>query len=182
MLKLEDNPPILFPETTEISEISGKWRVARTKSRNEKALAHALLRWNIPYFLPLIEKVTRRQGRSQKTLLPLFGGYLFFCGDQDDRQKALTTNRIAQVIEVVDQSVLIRDLTQIQKALSQGARLDPCPHLKSGMRCRVTSGVFAGLEGILVRKKNLSKLLLNIEMLGQAASLEIDSDLLEPAE
>ena len=182
MLKLEDNPPILFPENAEISEIEGQWKVAHTKSRNEKALARALLTWNIPYFLPLIEKVTRRQGRRQKSLLPLFSGYVFFCGNQEDRQKALTTNRIAQVIEVVDQSVLIRDLSQIQKALIQGGRLDLCPHLKSGMRCRVTSGAFVGLEGVLVRKNNLSRLLLQIEMLGQAAALEIDSDLLEPAE
>ena len=180
MLKISENPPILHPDYGSVSEITGLWWVAHTKARNEKALAWNLMQAQIPYFLPLREKLSVRKGRKFKSLLPLFSGYVFFCGDQDARYKALTTNRIAQVIEVVHQDSLIKEISQIHKALSQGARLDPHPYLKKGDRCRVISGPLVGMEGILLSKKKLTKLILKVDILGQAAAVEIDADLLEP--
>lgn len=180
MLKLEDNPPILYPETSEITDIYGQWWVAHTKSRNEKALAQALRHWDIPYFLPQIEKVSRSRNRIVKSMLPLFSGYLFFSGDDDARYRALTTNRIANIIVVIDQQGFISDLVQIHKAMKSGVKLDPHPHLKAGMPCRVIAGPLMGLEGILLRKKAGNRLLLKVEILGQGASMEIDADMLEP--
>jgi len=179
MLKLEDNPPILYPAINSLSELEGLWWVAHCKARNEKALAKFLTRREIGYFLPLREKLTVRKGRRYKALLPLFSGYVFFNGDRDSRYLALTSNRIAQVIEVVDQPKLVHELIQIHLALSKGARLDPHPHLKEGDCCRVIAGPLKGTEGILLRKKNQTKLVLQVDMLGQAAAMEIDADLLE---
>jgi len=182
MLKITENPPILYPDVASVADISGQWWVAHTKARNEKALAWNLLQAQISFFLPLREKLTVRKGRRYKSLLPLFSGYVFFCGDLQSRHKALTTNRIAQVIDVVDQSRLIHDLSQIHTVLSKGVRLDPHPYLKKGDRCRVTAGPLAGMEGLLLHKKNLTKLVLKVDILGQAASVEIDADLLESIE
>jgi len=182
MLKISENPPILHPDYESVSDIPGSWWVAHTKARNEKALAWNLMQFDIPYFLPLREKLSVRKGRKFRSLLPLFSGYVFFCGDQDTRYQALTTNRIAQVIEVVQQTTLIKELSQIHQALAQGARLDPHPYLKKGDRCRVLSGPLIGMEGILLSKKKLTKLILQIDILGQAAAVEIDADLLEPIE
>mgnify|MGYP001349147383 CR=1 FL=1 len=182
MLRLEDNPPILFPINEDIADICGQWWVARTKSRNEKAFAQTLLQWKIAYFLPLTEKVTKRRGRAFKSLLPLFGGYVFFCGLSQTKTQALTTQRIAQVIDVVDQKGLVRDLTKIHRALTSGAKLDPHPNLQEGTRCRVLAGPLEGTEGILLRKKNQTRLLLRVDILGQSAALDLDSDLLEPLE
>jgi transcription antitermination factor NusG len=130
--------------------------------------------------LPLRAKLTVRKGRRFKSLLPLFSGYVFFNGNEDTRYTALTSNRIAQVIEVVDQSKLVHELNQIHSALSKGAPLDPHPHLQQGDRCRVIGGPFVGTEGFLLQKKNLTKLVLQVDILGQAAAMEIDADLLEP--
>lgn len=180
MLKKIDNPPILYPDGVEIADMADLWWVAHTKARNEKALAHLLCRWEIPYFLPLVEKVSHRKGRRFESLLPLFSGYVFFCGDIDARYRALTSNRIAQVLEVPDQAGLVKELIPIYQALSRGLPVDAHPYLKSGVRCRVKGGPLVGYEGIVVRKKNVTRILLQVEMLGQAAAVEIDADLLEP--
>ena len=180
MLKLKDNPPILYPANSSLGEITGQWWVAHTKARNEKALAWFLAKQEVGYFLPLRDKLTVRKGRRYKALLPLFSGYVFFNGNEDSRYTALTSNRIAQVIEVVDQLKLVHELTQIHQALIGGARLDPHPHLKEGDRCRVIAGPLKGTEGILLQKKNQIKLVLQVDILGQAAAMEIDADLLEP--
>ena len=63
--------------------------------------------------------------------------------------------------------------------VESGARVDPHPFLKCGERVRVKCGPLTGVEGILVRKKNLYRLVLSIKILGKAAAVEIDAFLVE---
>jgi transcription antitermination factor NusG len=44
----------------------------------------------------------------------------------------------------------------------------------------VIGGALAGLSGIVVKTKNAARLVLQVDMLGQAASVEIDVDMVEP--
>jgi len=180
MLKTEENPPMLYPENTRIEELPELWQVAWTKSRNEKLLAWWLVQYDVTYFLPMHKKRCQRHGRKYTSLLPLFSGYLFFNGQDNERLIALKSNRIAQVLTVHDQKRFVRDLTQIYDALSRGVHLDPHPYLQAGQRCRVTRGSLMGLEGILIQKKEGARLVLQIDMLGQAAALEVDTDMVEP--
>ena len=179
MLKLSENPPIMWPEEKSICDFSGLWWVAHTKSRNEKALAQDLIRKDINYFLPMNWKVHRRKGRKIRSLLPLFSGYLFFCGEEKQRIDLLRTNRVANLIEVRDQKRLLEELLQIERALRAGASLAPHKYLKAGQRCRVITGPLADLEGIVVKTKTVIRLVLQIDMLGQATSVEIDTDMIE---
>jgi len=180
LLKESENPPIIWPEAQSISDFTGLWWVAHTKSRNEKALAHDLVAKNISYFLPMTWKVQRRSHRTFRSLLPLFSGYLFFCGRETERVELLRTNRVATVIEVKDQEKLLDELVQFERALRAGAPLTPYKYIKAGQRCRVVAGPLLGLEGIVIQIKNVARLVLQIDMLGQAASVEIDIDLIEP--
>ena len=181
MLKVRDNPPMTFPQGVCLAEMSGRWYVAHTKARREKALARSLLTGQIPYFLPMVEKVTMIRGRKFKALWPLFGGYVFFSGDSQAGYRAMQTSHVARVLNVVDQSRLLDELSQIERALASKAKLDPFPFARSGCRCRVRCGPLAGLEGVVLRRRNVVRLVLEVEMLGQGASLEIDASLLEPA-
>jgi len=179
LLKLSENPPIIWPEEKSISDFTGLWWVAHTKSRNEKAVAHDLMRKDISYFLPMNWKVRRRKGRTIRSLLPLFGGYLFFCGDDDQRIELLRTNRVANLIVVKDQQRLLEELLQIEKALRAGAPLLPHKYIKAGQRCRILAGPLADLQGIVVRTKKTMRLVLQIDVLGRATSVEIASDMIE---
>jgi transcriptional antiterminator RfaH len=179
LLKLSENPPVVWPQEESIRDFTGLWWVAHTKSRNEKALAHDLIRKSINYFLPMSWKVRRTKGRKIKTLLPLFGGYLFFCGNEDQRLEVLRTNRVANLIEVRNQTKLVSELVQIEQAIQAGAPLVPHKYIKAGQRCRVTAGPLADLVGITVKSKNTARLVLQIDMLGQATSVEVDTDIIE---
>jgi transcriptional antiterminator RfaH len=179
MLKVSENPPIIWPQAESIRDFSGQWWVVHTRSRNEKALAHDLISKNISYFLPMSWKVSRRSRRTVRSLLPLFSGYLFFCGQEDQRVELLQTNRVANLIEVNDQQTLLNELVQLDQALRAGAPLVPYKYIKAGQQCRVIAGPLIGMEGIVVRSKNAIRLVLQIDMLGQAASVEIDIDMIE---
>jgi transcription antitermination factor NusG len=182
LLKVSENPPITWPQGQSIRDFTGLWWVAHTKSRNEKALAHDLIGKNICYFLPMTWKVQRRKHRTIRSLLPLFSGYLFFCGKENQRVELLRTHRVANLIEVKDQQNLLNELLQIEQALSAGAPLTPYKYIKSGQRCKVIAGPLLELQGIVVTTKNDTRLVLQIDMLGQAASVEIDIDMIEPIE
>ena len=179
MLKVSENPPITWPEVESIRDFQGQWWVAHTKSRNEKALAHDLIRRNISYFLPMSWKVRRKSRRTIRSLMPLFGGYLFFCGDENERSELWRTDRVANMIEVKDQQKLLKELLQIEQALRAGALLVPHKYLKMGQKCRVIAGPLLGLQGIVVETRSTTRLLLQVDMLGQAASVEIDIDMIE---
>src|SRR5688500_4770416 len=155
MLKFEDNPPRLFPAGGDVSMLTGSWWVARTKPRAEKVLAWELLNRNIPYFLPMAERVKVSGGRKRRLLLPLFPSYLFFSGNRVARASALATGKVVQTIEVRDQQQLTNELAAIDRVLANNTPLDPVPNLAVGSRCRITAGPFQGLEGRVIRQDNI---------------------------
>jgi len=168
------------PSVESVCELAGCWWIAHTKARFEKALARDLLRCGAGYYLPLMERVTMSRGRKRRSLKPLFPSYVFLCGTEDDRSTALKTNRICRIIEVPDQTALIGELANIEKAIAGRVRLDPYPFAVQGQRCRVSAGPLQGLEGIVVRRAGTSVLVLQVNMIAQAATLQIDADLLSP--
>lgn len=182
MLKINENPPLIWPPADSIQQYTGLWWVAHTKSRNEKALAQDLMAKNISYFLPMTWRVHHHSHRTIKSLLPLFTGYLFFCGNESERVELLKTNRVANLIEVKDQEHLVHELVRFDQALRAGAPLTPHKYLYKGQWCRVIAGPLLGLEGIIVQTKGDTRLVLQINLLGQAASVEIDIDMVEPIE
>lgn len=156
-----------------------QWYVLHTKPRQEKTLADDLARSSIEHFLPLVRYRRTYGGRIRHVEIPLFPGYLFLFGDAPDRQAALRTNRVAKVLEVPDQQRFQTDLGQIHRVVSSDVPVDLYPRLKSGTRCRVTSGTLAGLEGVVIRRKGPWKVFVGVEFLGQSAELEIDPSMLE---
>jgi transcription termination/antitermination protein NusG len=182
VLSISDNPPMVWPQVETISRFEGRWWVAHTKSRNEKALAQDLITRGISYFLPMSLKVSRKSRRTIKSLLPLFGGYLFFCGQDNICSDVKRTDRVANIIEVIDQQKLLGELVQIERVLQAGEQVMPHDYIKAGQRCRVIAGPLMGLVGIVVTVKGTTRLVLQVDILGQAASVEIDIDMVEKIE
>lgn len=179
MLKQSQNPPLLGPGADTVSDLSGQWWVAHTKSRFEKAFAWDMQHLGIGYFLPMIERVKISGGKKRRVMAPLFPSYVFFCGSEEDRYAAMTTNRLCQTIGVLNQETLVEELIHLEKALAGKAELDPYPFAAVGRQCRVTSGPFRGMEGLVIERRQIARLVLQISILGQGASMEIDADLLE---
>jgi transcription antitermination factor NusG len=179
MFKIADNPPVTFPEQCRVNAIAGRWWVAHTKARNEKALAWDLLRRGVSYFLPLYEKVTAIRNRRFRVKLPLFPGYIFFCGAEEDRYFAMTTNRICQTIEVVDQPGLVSELSALERVLTGEVEVDAYPFAAVGRRCRIIAGPFEGVEGVVVHRNRRARVVIEVGILGLGAVIEIDTDFIE---
>jgi transcription antitermination factor NusG len=162
-----------------IDRFQGDWWVVHTKARNEKALADDLERKGIGHFLPLIHTIRRHGGRKVQVQLPLFPSYLFLCGTETDRYFTLMTHRAAGVIKVSNQEQLKRELRQIYRVTASEHPIDLYPRLRCGQRCRIIRGGLRGVEGVVVRRRDICRVYLGVEVLGQSAELEIDPSFVE---
>ena len=107
-------PPMTPLEGRNIVDFPGRWWLLHTRSRSENALAWDLHRLNLTYFLPLTRTFRRFGARKVEVSIPLFPGYVFVsCNSREDRYLALTTHRVAQAIEVVDQALFKTELNYV---------------------------------------------------------------------
>lgn len=178
MLKLNENPPLTWPDKR-IRDFNGTWMVIHCKSRNEKALAWDMVHKKINYFLPMSLKLRKSKRRTIRTLLPLFPGYVFFCGNEAQRREVLRTNRVANIINVQDQAQLVRELEAIEKALVAGIALQPWQQFNKGCFHRVIAGLLVDTKGQIIHINGKTHLVLTVDVLGLAISVEIASDMLE---
>ncbi len=182
MLKLSDNPPPLSPPAATVDDLAGRWWIAHTKSRSEKAFAWDLITAGVGYFLPMSRRTFVSGGRKRQTLNPLFTSYVFVCGDGECRPKALATGRLCSVLPVPDQPKLVGELAAIQRALAGSPELDLYPFAAVGRRCRVTSGSLMGTEGVVVRRTDRATLVLEVSLLRQGVALEVPLESIEPVD
>ena len=130
-----------------------QWWAVYTRARQEKALARDLFARQVPYYLPLIPKNNYYRGRCVSFEVPVFAGYLFLCGTEDQRLASLPTNRVSRVLAVSDGERLRSDLCQLRRLIASGAPLTIESRLAPGDRVRIRRGPLAGLEGtVLVRR------------------------------
>jgi transcription antitermination factor NusG len=174
----------LFPETL-LDEMpreaaDRRWFALYTRARQEKSLVRDLRKHRVPFYLPLIRKTNVNHGRKRTAMVPLFGGYVFLFGSEEERLRSLATNRISRVLTVEDADQLVFDLRQLRQLIAAGAPLTVESRLAPGQRVRVRQGAFADLEGIVLKRRGATRLLVSINFLQQGASVEIDDFLLEP--
>jgi len=126
-------------------------------------------------FLPLYAATHNWKDRTKALSLPLFPCYVFLNGGIERRLQILTTPGIYGLVSSAGQPAAIPDIEieAIRRVVESGTRVEAHPFLKCGNRVRVKCGPLAGIEGILVRKKNISRLVLSVEILGTAASIEV---------
>jgi transcriptional antiterminator RfaH len=158
------------------------WSVMYTKPRQEKALARDLFVYEVPYYLPLVKKTSTYGKRQIVSSSPLFPGYLFFHGSDDERLQALQTNRISQVLAVDDPVSLHCDLLRLERMIASGLPMTVESRLTVGQRVRIRRGPLSGLEGTILVRRGISRLLVSVDFLQKGASVAIDDHVLERIE
>lgn len=164
----------------EVAPEPQRWVVLHARPRCEKKLAEAARRVGARVYLPLHTRVHRYGARERAFQVPLFTGYVFCRADAAARQWLGQNRYAAKLLDVADQDQLIRQLRQIQLALASGLQLEIMPYLEIGRRVRITAGPLRGSEGVVMRVKGRTRVMLNIDMIRQAAAVEMDSASLAP--
>jgi transcription antitermination factor NusG len=161
--------------TTEIQVCDVPWYALYTRHQHEKMVDQILTNKGFSTFLPLYATTHNWKDRTKALSLPLFPCYVFLKGGIERRLQILTTPGIYGLVSSAGQPAAIPDIEieAIRRVVESGTRVEAHPFLKCGNWVRVKSGPLTGIEGILVRKKNISRLVLSVEILGTAASIEV---------
>jgi transcription antitermination factor NusG len=151
------------------------WYALYTRHQHEKMVHQILSNKGFNTFLPLYATTHNWKDRTKALTLPLFPSYVFLKGGIERRLQILTTPGIYGLVSSAGQPAAIPDIEidAIRRVVESGVRVEAHPYLKCGNWVRVKCGPLTGIEGILVRKKNLSRLVLSVEILGTAAAIEV---------
>jgi transcriptional antiterminator RfaH len=176
--------PILLPEsdlypddllTRWGDDPQRQWRAFYLLSRREKDFMRRLRAMEIAHYCPIIAKRNRSPaGRMRTSFVPLFGGYVFVYGTEEDRYRAMTTNCVSRWMPVPDGRQLTDDLRQIQRLITDGAPLTPESRLEPGEPVRIKKGPFADLEGTVVKRHGQTRLVVAVRFLQQGASILLE--------
>ena len=167
--------------TEQVVGVSGydesAWWALYTRHQHEKTVADMLAAKGFEVFLPLYESMRRWKDRQKMLSLPLFPCYVFVRGGLNRRLQVVTTPGVHMVLSHGERVALIpeTEIDAIRKTLEGPFRVEPHPFLKCGERVRVIRGTLEGVEGILVRKKNQTRLVLSVAMVAQSVAAEIDA-------
>ena len=176
--------PSIFPENLLDNSVDSgeerRWWAIYTKSRQEKSLARQLLGMEVPFYLPLIPKTSLNRGRRCTSQIPLFSSYMFLFANEYERVRALTTERIVQLLPARPGQGFAQDLFNIRELIRAGAPLTLESRLAVGQRVRVKSGALMGLEGVIISRRGEDRLLVGMRFLQQGASVLIQDYQVEP--
>jgi transcription antitermination factor NusG len=158
------------------------WWALYTRHQHEKTVADMLTAKGFEVFLPLYESMRRWKDRKKMLSLPLFPCYVFVRGGLNRRLQVVTTPGVHMILSHGDSFAVIPEveIEVIRKTIESSYRVEPHPFLKVGERVRVIRGSLEGVEGVLLRKKNMCRLVLSVAMVAQSVAVEIDAADVEP--
>ena len=151
------------------------WYVVRTRSRHEKRVCDQLQTREVETFLPTVERWSRWKDRRKKVAFPLFPWYCFVRFSLADRLRVLNVAGVADLVGVAGRPEPVPDaeIEAIQRLARTTLQYDPHPFLMEGMDVEVVRGPLTGVRGKLLRKDRVSRLVLAVTLIRQAAVVEI---------
>jgi len=159
-----------------------RWYAAYTCANHEKRVRDQLEQRSVESFLPVYETVRRWKDRRMHLQLPLFPGYVFVRMALGDRLRVLQVPSVVRLVGFDGHLSPLPDgeIEGLKKGLTGGVLAEPHPFLSAGRRVRVKAGPLAGVEGIVIRRKNRLRLVISLELIQRAAMVEVDAADLEP--
>jgi transcriptional antiterminator NusG len=157
--------------------LSTSWYAVWTRSRHEQVVREQLDKKGIEAFLPTIARWSRWKDRKKKIDWPLFPGYCFARFDPAERLSVVTSPGVVNIVSFNNEIAPIPDqeIEGIRVLVSSDLQYDPCPLIREGMMVQVVSGPLKGVVGRLVRKGAHARLILAVDLIGQAVSVEVDA-------
>jgi transcription antitermination factor NusG len=152
-----------------------QWFVLFVRTNQEKTTASRLNHLQIEHFLPCFRSLRQWKDRRVTLEVPLFPGYVFVHLPHAERMRVLTLPNVLYFVGSGSSPAVLSDeeIAWIGRGLQSG---NAVPHecLSEGQRVVITSGVLAGLKGILVRKVNNTRVVVSLDSIGRAFAVEVD--------
>ena len=158
------------------------WYAVWTRSRHEQVVRDQMERKGYEVFLPTIPKWSRWKDRKKKIAWPLFPGYCFARFEAHERLPILKCTGVVSIVSFDGEPAPVPDqeIEGIRRLVTSDLQYDSCPLIREGTVVEVTHGPLKGVVGRLVRKGAHARLVLSVDLIGQAVSVEVDAADVKP--
>ncbi|MGA2261503.1 MAG: UpxY family transcription antiterminator [Acidobacteriota bacterium] len=175
---------LLSPSIMSSIERLPAWYALYTRSRFEKKLMSELSDRSIEVFLPMREVLSRWKDRKKIIWIPLFPGYIFVhqVDTPANRYRVLNVPGAVRFVGFNSQTVPIpqEQIDGVRRFLEANLAVDPYPYMTIGRRVEVIAGPLKGIQGKLVQKKGRFRFVIQVDLIRQAVSVEIDASDVRP--
>lgn len=159
-----------------------QWFAVYTAYRQEQRVADHLRSLSIEHYLPTYRAQPRWIDLSKATSgLPLFPCYVFVHIGREQRVPVLAVPGVLWMVG--DSGAQPTPLPQLEidtlRATLDPSRVEPHPYLAAGPRVRIRAGALAGLEGVLVQRRNSMRVVISLELIMQSIAVEVSADDIE---
>ena len=172
-------PQVAAPGATPatVADAGVSWFALWTRSRHEQVVREQLQQKHIDVFLPTMPRWSRWKDRKKKIDWPLFPGYCFARFDPRARLPVLKCVGVVSIISFEGEPAPIpeHEIDGIRQLVESDLQFDPCPMIREGMMVEVMHGPLKGVSGRLLRKNEKARLVLSVDLIGQAVSVEVDA-------
>jgi transcriptional antiterminator NusG len=153
------------------------WYAIWTRSRHEQVVREQLENKGYEAFLPTVPRWSRWKDRKKKVDWPLFPGYCFARFNGHERLPILKCSGVVSIVSFDGEMVPIPDfeIDGIRRVVDSELQFDPCPFIREGTMVEVVHGPLKGIVGRLIRKGAHARLMLAVDLIGQAVSIEVDA-------
>ena len=153
------------------------WFALWTRSRHEQVVREQLERKHIETFLPTVTRWSRWKDWKKKIDWPLFPGYCFARFDARHRLPVLKCAGVVNIVSFEGEPAPIPEyeIDGIRQLVESDLAYDPRPLIHEGEMVEVVHGPLKGVIGRLIRKGAHARLVLSVDLIGQAVSVEVDA-------
>ena len=152
------------------------WYALYVRSRYEKKVAKQLQDRQIEYFLPLISRLRQWKDRKKMVEIPLFPGYIFVYIALKDKLNVLTIDGVVWLVGFESQPTPIPEsqIENVRRLLDHPKLIEVSPCINKGDWVEISYGPFAGVQGQLIQQNGRRRILVGIDLIQQAVSVEVD--------
>lgn len=156
-----------------------RWFACHTKPRCEKKFASLMQVEGVEHYLPLVESVRIYEGKKRRHLKPLFSSYVFTCIPPTHRDRIYQQNLLVRALWIDDQVLFLKQLGFVRTVVESGIQTTLQPLVKKGVRVRISSGPFYGVEGYVESPDSPRGVVVALDILQQGVLVPIPLEQLE---
>ena len=158
-----------------------KWIAIYTKSRHEQIVVNDLSKKDIESFCPMFKERRQWSDRKKWVHFPLFRSYVFARIHLKENIFVLQTIGVNKIVKFQNKISIIPDqvINDIKNIVDGGYKIQQVDYFIKGDEVSVVSGPLKGVNGIIQDLKGDSRLIMKVEAIRQAFSIEISSEQLK---
>ena len=116
--------------------------------------------------------------------LPVFPGYIFVrqVDSAVNRHRVVNIPGAVRFVSFEGRPSIVPEgqIDGVRRFLESHLSIDPYPYIKVGRRVEIIAGPLKGVQGRLVQKKGRFRFVLQVDLIRQAISVEIDASDVRP--